>query len=249
MSGLGTYLRLEVLRALRNRRYVVFTLGFPLLFYLLFTGIYDRQARAAGLDFDALYMVSMAAYGALGAALNTNGARLAMERAGGWARQLRVTPLSAPAYVLAKTLTALVAAGPAVLLVSLAGVAVHGVRLSAGAWAAYLAGTWLGALPFAVLGVLAGYLFDSDSAQGGALLLYFVLAILGGMWFPVQVMPKVMADAARLLPSYHYAALGWNAVTGQPIGWGHLAVLVGYGAAFAALAAWRYRHDEAREYA
>ena len=46
----------------------------------------------------------------------------------------------------------------------------------------------VGALPFAALGLLLGYLFDANSAQGGMMITYFALAILGGLWVPVTNM-------------------------------------------------------------
>ena len=36
MTGLGAFVRFEVLRLLRNPRYVAITLGFPVVFYSLF---------------------------------------------------------------------------------------------------------------------------------------------------------------------------------------------------------------------
>lgn len=249
MSGFGPYLGFEIRRTLRNPAYIMFTLGFPLAFYLLFTSLYGGQASPPGFNFNAWYMASMAAYGALGAALNANGTRLAMERGGGWARQLRVTPLTPQAYVLAKATMALAVAGPALGLVTLAGIALHHVQLTPSGWVGYALGMWLGVTPFATLGVLIGYIFDSQSANGGALVIYFGLSILGGLWFPPQIMPRLMRHIAYVLPSYHYVALGWNAVAHQWLGWGHLAVLLAYTAGFGLLAMWRYRRDEAKEYA
>jgi len=252
MSGLGGYLWLEIRRTLRNRQFIIFTLGFPIGFYLLFTMLYGGQNLGSGagaLSFNAFYMVSMAAYGALGATMNSNGTRIASERAAGWSKQLRATPLPPLAYVLGKVGMAICVTVPAVVLVLLAGVLVHHVRLAGLEWVQLLLGLWLGAIPFATLGVLLGYLLDSESAQSGVMIAYFALSILGGLWFPYQVMPKAMQLIARLLPSYHYAAIGWNAVTGQPVGWTHVWVLLLYTVIFSFLAMRRYQRDEAREYA
>ena len=252
MKGFATYLWMEIRRTVRNGRYLTFTIGFPVGFYLLFSALYGRQTAGnalGGLSFNTLYMVSMCAYGAMGAALTSNGARLAAERSGGWTRQLRVTPLTPAAYVLARMATAICVALPAVLLVGLSGVLVHHVHLAGSAWVGLIAGIWLGTIPFAALGVFLGYALDSESAYGGVMIVYFGLAILGGLWFPYAIMPHGMQLAARILPGYHYASLGWNAVAGRGPGWRNLAILAAYTAVFALAAAWRYRRDEAREYA
>ena len=84
----------QLRRVARNRQYLVFTVVLPALFTIFFTKIfggmttgpaeYQRQA--------ALYMVSMMAYGGLGAALGAT-IRISFDRASGCLRQLRVTPV------------------------------------------------------------------------------------------------------------------------------------------------------------
>lgn len=252
MKGFLSYLWLEVRRTLRNPRYILFTIGFPVGFYLIFTSIYGKAtlgSGAAALQFAAFYMVSMATYGVMGATLNSNSTGLANERASGWSRQLRVTPLAPPAYVLGKAVMAMVLALPALLLVALLGAVLHHVQMSAADWLGFLLGTWLGSIPFAALGILMGYVLDTQSAQSGTMIVYLGLSLLGGVWFPYQIMPHAMQDVARLLPSYHLASLGWNAVSGHWIGTGHLAVLAAYTVIFGVIAMRRYRRDESREYA
>ena len=86
----------ELLRAFRNRRFLIFSLGFPLVLYFA-----DRRRRTAtidslggtGISAPLYYMVGLAAFGAMTAMLST-GARIAGERTVGWNRQLRITPLT-----------------------------------------------------------------------------------------------------------------------------------------------------------
>ncbi len=48
MTGLGTFLRFEVLRLLRNVRYVGITVGFPVVFYILFLNDEHPAAQIDG---------------------------------------------------------------------------------------------------------------------------------------------------------------------------------------------------------
>ncbi len=246
---MARYLKLEVLRVLRNARFLIFTIGFPLGFYLLFVSMYGGAGRVGGLPMDAYFLVSMASFGTLGAALNSAGTRLAIERAGGWTRQLRVTPLSAGRYVATKGLSAMLSAVPGLALVALAAGLLDHLALPFGTWARILAVAWLGALPFATLGILLGYLFDSESAQSGVMVTYFGLSILGGLWIPFQMLPSVLQDIGRALPSYYLVHLGWGTLAGAPPSLRDIGVLAAYAAAFAVLAMWRFRRDEHREYA
>ena len=106
------YLRLEVRRSLRNRRYLVFTVVFPVMLYVLYTAVLPDTASGpiAGLPWNVYFLVSMAAYGAMGAAMSQANP-IATERRQGWARQLRVTPLPSLAYVAAKVASAVAVPG------------------------------------------------------------------------------------------------------------------------------------------
>lgn len=157
-------------------------------------------------------------HGVMGATLNGHSVAPATQRASGWSRQLRVTPLAPAAYVLGKAVLAMLVALPALLLVALLGAPVRHVQRAAPEWTAFPLGTWLGSIPTAALGILLGYVLDSQSAQSGTMIVYLGLSLLGGIWFPYQVMPRAMRLVARLLPSYHLASLGWNAAAGHWIG-------------------------------
>jgi ABC-2 type transport system permease protein len=241
-----TYLKTEILRVLRNRRYVILALAVPVGFYLLFGKLGDDGRPVRGSGVTSFFMVSMAAYSAMLAVLFMGGARLAAERAGGWTRLLRVTPLPPWGYLAVKALAAMTIALPSILLVGATGFVAGPVRLGAGAWAELVLLMWLGTLPFAALGVLIGYLFDADTAQPVTVVSALLLSLLGGMWIPTARMPDTMRQIAHVLPGYHLADLGWRAVAGQAPVLADGLVLLAYGAAFAALATWRYRRDEAR---
>ena len=64
------------------------------------------------------------------------------------------------------------------------------------------------------LGILVGTIADGDGAQGLTMALYLVLAALGGLWMPVQILPSALQTVAKTLPSYHLAQLGWHIAQG-----------------------------------
>jgi ABC-2 type transport system permease protein len=241
-----TYLKLEVLRVLRNRRYRILALAVPIGFYLLFGKLMNTGGDIRGTGVQSWFMVSMAAYSAMLAVVFMGGSRLAAERLGGWTRVLRVTPLPAWGYMATKVLAALLLALPSILLVSATAAIAGPVRLGAGEWAQTVLLLWVGTLPFAAFGILLGYLFDADTAQPVSIVSILLLAMLGGLFIPTVAMPAVMRHIAHVLPSYHLADLGWRAVGGLAPHAADLLVLAAYAAAFAVLIMWRYRRDEAR---
>ena len=237
IGAMAALVPLESRRSLRNRRYLMFSIGFPVVFYLLFTSIGQGSLSTA---FKETYLVSMAAYGAIGAALSA-AAIIALERSTGWARQLRVTPLPPSAYVGAKLLVATVTTVPAVIFVGLAAQLVNHVALPGAAWVQFVVSLGLGAIPFAAIALLIGYLAEGDSAQPLVMLVYFPMAILGGLWFPISALPTSLATIGSMLPSYHLASLGMAAIAGRAPDLTDIANLAAWTAVVGALVVWRYR--------
>jgi ABC-2 type transport system permease protein len=210
------FLALEMRRCLRDVRYLVIAVAMPIGLYLLFTGLFGAHGqRAQGLPQPAELMVAMIAYGAMWAVFSATGPRIAQERATGWTRQLRVTPLSPASALAGKLVTALAAALPAMALVALTAVISHHVQLSAAQWLALLAAMWAAVLPLALLGLAIGYLASDDVAFPLTMALYFALGALGGLWMPPSVMPHLMRDIGQALPSDGLAELGWRIAGGQ----------------------------------
>jgi ABC-2 type transport system permease protein len=248
VNGLSAYLGLEIRRTLRSVPYLLFTVGFPLMFYLLFSGMFGRFGAPGGVSYNAYLMVSMVAYGALGAAINANAVRLSTERASGFVRQLRVTPLAPAAYIGAKALMAVLVCVPSFVVVGIAAHLVHGVDLAWSQWLELAGCVLLGSIPFAVLGVLLGYAFDASAGQAGTQVVYFGLSLLGGLWIPVAQMPHALGVIAHWLPSYYFGDLGWRVIARQAIPAADILILAAYTLGLLVLAAWRYRTAEAREY-
>jgi len=238
------YARYELLRTFRNRRFYIFSFGFPLVLYYAIAGPNRNVASLGGTGISAplYFMVGLAAFGTMNAVLGS-GARIAAERSVGWNRQLRLTPLSTRTYFRVKVLTAYAMALVAIALLYIAG-ATLGVRLKAGNWVEMTVLILVGLIPFAGLGILMGHLLTPDSigpAMGGTTAL---LALLGGVWFPVT--GGAMHAVAEGLPSY-WLVQAAHVGLGEP-GWGTLGwAVVAAWSVGAGLAAGRaYQRDTQR---
>lgn len=240
-----TLVKLEILRTLRNRKFMFFSVLYPALLFLVFTASSQAKKKIDGLDltYAAYYMVAMAAFGAMTAVLMGNAERIAREREKGWVRQLRLTALPGRGYVTAKIASAATVSLPSIVLVLVLGGVVQDVRLDAWQWAAILVCTWAGSLVFAALGVAIGYVATADVARPIAMLFYFMLAGLGGLWFPFTNFPNWLQNIADYLPGRPYAALGQSIEFGNAPHLKDVLVLLFYLLLFAGGAAWMYRKD------
>jgi len=183
MSGTLLLARAEIGRLRRNKRYLIFTVALPVLLYLIFA----KQSQSAyGVSYKAFYMVGMASFGAFSGAFNNNTIRISQERKDGWIRQLRLTPLPANGYVVAKIIASMAITVPSIVIVLLLGRFYGGIQLPAWKWVVIGVTIWLGTLIFAALAVAVGYKLDPNSVQPVAFVIYFLFVIFGGLWFPLS---------------------------------------------------------------
>jgi ABC-2 type transport system permease protein len=238
------YTRYELLRLLRNRRLLVFSLGFPLALYYAIAAPNrgEQDLAGAGISAPVYFMVGLAAFGTMNTVLGVGG-RIAGERTIGWSRQLRLSPLPSGAYFTAKLLTAYAGALLTIGALYAAGATLD-VRLGAGDWAAMTFLLLVGLTPFAALGVLMGHLLTSDTvgpAIGGVTAL---LALLGGAWYPIT--GGTMQAIAEALPSYWLVQASHVGLGGHAWGATGWAVVCAWSVAAAVAAAWAYRRDTQR---
>lgn len=243
MSMAMTYTLISARSTFRNTRFVLFTLALPLVMYLLFNGLYGNQRAAfSDISVSAYLMVSMAAYGGLGAAINA-GARVAIERQTGWNRQLRLSALSPRTYMSSKSVVSLLVALPAIILVFLAGALIGHVRLPIQTWLGAGLGVWLALIPFAVMGLVIGFVATADSVQSLSVLVYMGMAILGGLWFPVDQLSVFLQSLAKVLPSYWVGQVGRSILGGQGIPLAGVLVLAAWTVGLGVFGAFAYRRS------
>ncbi len=247
MTGLLAFGRFEVGRLLRSWKFLSVTVGFPVIFYMLFLSDHNPDKVIDGaVSWRVYLMVSMCSFGALIAALNAGGSRLSTERASGWARQLRVTPIPAWSYVATKVTASMLVVLPVLIVVEVVGMSFGGVRLDLSLWVELTALLWVTALPFAVLGVFVGFMVNAETAYPVVTALMFVLGYFGGLFNPVGSMPQAMQTAARALPSFHHASLGLALVDGHGFGIQDALVLAAYAVVLSLAVLWKHRVEESR---
>jgi ABC-2 type transport system permease protein len=239
-----TLLGLELKRMLRNRRTVVFTLILPAALTLSFGGQSGWEDRAGSGNVAAYILVSMALYGAALTAAAT-GSMVAMERAVGWSRQLRLTPLNPVAYILTKALVALCMGGLAIIAVNVIGRIQGKAEMPTHVWVLSMVVTLFCTLTFAALGVFVGYIVPGENAMqilGPGLAL---LSFLGGLFIPLSQYAHAVRLVAYWTPMYGVAEVARAPLTHE-LPWYAVANAVVWCALFVAGAAWRMSKDTAR---
>lgn len=244
LGGLSlTLLSLEARRRLRNRRAMIFSVLLPVAFFLMFTTTdYSSMPYGNG-NVVANMMVGMALYGAL---MTTTGAGAAVsnERASGWSRQLRLTPLKPIAYITAKAIVGILISALAIGAVYACGPLRH-AQMPASVWISSALIIWFGSLVFVAFGLFVGYLLPSDNAMQVVGPLMALLAFLGGMFIPLTP-GSTMDRIGSLTPMYGLHNLALWPMGAESFSWWWVVNVLTWLSVFLGGAAWRMGRDTAR---
>ncbi|WP_241238273.1 ABC transporter permease [Nocardioides pantholopis] len=244
LGGFSTVvLRIELRRMLRNRRTLLFAMAFPAALFLSFGGQENAEDSVGNGNVAAYIMVSMALYGAALTAAS-GGASVAAERALGWSRQLRLTPLHPAVHVLTKAVLALVLGAVAITVVNLVGLAQGKPEMPLDVWLACGLLTLACTLVFAALGVFVGYLVPGESAMqvlGPGLAL---LGFLGNVFIPMET-GSTIHRVAEWTPMFGVAEISRWPLTGD-LGTGAVVNAVAWLVVFVVGAAWCLGRDTGR---
>lgn len=238
-------LKSELLRTMRNKRFVFFTIIMPIAFYFIFTSSMDGDLTVDGIDWAAYYLMSMSAYGVVGSGITTLSQKFSRERSQGWSRLLRITPLPSWAFVLSKVIAqGLINLCMIIILFIIASV-VKGVELTAAQWIESGLWIWFGSFSFMALGTLVGTIRNSDVVQVVGMIVYLGMSMLGGLWFPVESMSDTMRAIAHAMPTYWLGHGAWNLIGGGAFDWNGVFVLGAYVIGFVILSSYIMRKQEA----
>lgn len=201
----GVYIReasTEVIKAARMPQFAIPTIVLPPAFYALFAlGMGRGDVQMA-----TYTLATFGVYAVMAPALFGFGANVASERETGQLELKRLSPMPAGAHVTAKLFATMVFSAVAIALVYALGL-YAGVQLSIAQWATLAALHILAVVPFALIGLGIGYRLGQKGAIAIVNILFLGMAVMGGLWMPIAVLPEVIQTVAWALPSYHLGEL------------------------------------------
>ena len=244
-----TEAKYEIIKQMRIPAFMIPTIGFPIMFYVLFGIVMPGNGSTS--HFASTYMLATyGAFGVIGIALFALGVGVAIERGQGWLAVKRASPMPVSAYFFAKYVTTLVIGVVLMLLMCAVGAIFGHVRLPLSQWLLLIVAETLGAIPFCAMGLAIGYLAGPNSAAPIVNVIYLPMAFLSGLFIPAEMLPKFLQSFAVALPPYHLGrlaldAVGIEAASHAP---GHIAALLGFGLFFTIIAFIAYRRDDGKTY-
>jgi ABC-2 type transport system permease protein len=242
--------KMELRKMARLKQYSLSIVAFPLMFYIFFGLAMASSFSQGPMSVSKYLLATYGAFSVMGATLYAFGAGVAVERGMGWLEVKRASPMPAGAYLAAKMAVSVTFGAIVVTLLFALGAIFGGVRMPAGQWLLLWSALVAGALPFGAIGLAIGSFAGPNSAPGTVNAIYLPMAFLGGLWMPIEVMPKMLQQIAPCLPSYHFGQIAL-AILGAPAQGSvlvHVEALLGFGLVFAGVAWLAQSRDHEKMY-
>ncbi|HET9473188.1 MAG TPA: ABC transporter permease, partial [Steroidobacteraceae bacterium] len=220
-------IRFELIKMIRNPMFVIPTLLFPMMFFVLF-GIFMGSARG-NIEMAKIAFSGYTVFGAMAPGLFGFGVSLAVEREQGMLTFRQAIPMPAGSFLLARMVMAMIfVAIVALCMITLAVLVAH-VPLTFTQGLTVFVVNVLGVLPFCAIGLYIGSLVSGQAAPAIVNLFFLPLAFLSGLWFPLQLLGDTLQQLGPLWPPYHLLQLSLQAADRPYFGStaNHIGALVG----------------------
>ncbi|MFC5630478.1 MULTISPECIES: ABC transporter permease [Streptococcus] len=230
MTRLTALLKREWLLAIRSWKSLIMTLGMPVGFFLLFSATNDVSDLPVAVQnhiFKQVLMM-MTISSVLSLVFYNLPYLLQEDRMRNRVRAILHTPVTYWEYYLVKTLRLLFFFGISISVVFTVGYVVKDIQMSLVEWVMSVVLILLGTFLMLPLGILLGQIKSSETLSLFSNLCYMGLAILGGLWYPMESFPAWLQKVTKLTPTHHFLNL-LVSYYDKDFSWRSLAILAGYG--------------------
>ncbi|MDO5049203.1 MAG: ABC transporter permease [Actinomycetaceae bacterium] len=212
----------NVIIAMTNPWNLVFTIGLPVMIYLIFGTIEMAEQPLEHGNVAAAVLVSMAQYATV-MAISMLTAEIAIESSKGWTRTMALTPLGVRAYMFAKVLISVIVGIIVLILIFTIGHAT-GSQMDFPTWVTTFGLIVILSVVPALLGLVVAAMVGGEQAYGVLGGSVALLGFLSGMFVPLDQLNEFFQTFAKFTPLW-----GMNQIALGPLtGWtefDHLAIV------------------------
>ena len=235
MSGVGHALRLVryTNKAFwRNPANAFFTFAFPLMFLVIFTGLFGNDTiTVAGreISVSTFYVSAIAAFSIITATYTNLAINVSFTRDAGVLKRIRGSPLPAWTFMAGRIGHAILVTILLVAIVVTFGALFYDAEVPSRTLPAFLTTVAIGAATFSALGLaLTSVIPNADASPAIVNASILPLLFLSGIFIPIQDPNAWYVTVAKVFPVYHFAE-AMNSAYFSPVGSGfegwHLLVM------------------------
>ncbi|WP_226386301.1 ABC transporter permease [Staphylococcus sp. Marseille-Q1834] len=235
MNNTMMLLKTEYKLMVRRKLTTFLAFIFPLAFYILFSSLIDLPEDAKKVFYKE-YMYSMTTFSLMGFCMMQFPLEIIEEKNNGWYKNLIATPITPFNYFLSKILKTMTLFLFSIILLFSVAHFYKGVNLSLSEWILSGFSLWIGGSLFLTLGLIITQFNEAQKASSIANLINMILAILGGLWFPVQTFPTWLQHISKCTPTYHLCQLALDLGKGNGFNLQSFVILIMYSLVFLIIA-------------
>ncbi|HEU5243451.1 MAG TPA: ABC transporter permease [Gaiellaceae bacterium] len=238
--------RFDLRGFLRNRQARFFTLALPLLFLVIFNGVFgNNKVGPQNLSAKTYYVPGISAMAVIAASFINLVITITVLREQGILKRRRATPIPAWALISGRTLTAIVVSLLSMAVLMLVGRFGYGVHLPPHMIPGVALTAVVGSISFCALGyAFSTAISNEDAAQPMVQAVMLPLYFISGVFIPAVTLPAWLRHVAQVFPVYHLAGGLRHAyapgATGFGVVWSDIGVLALWAAIGIAVALTRF---------
>ena len=197
--------RFDLLGFRRNRQATFFTLVLPLIFLVIFNGIFGDNV-VDGMELKLLYVPGISAMAVIAASFINLVISITVLREEGILKRRRATPVPAWALITGRTLMALAVASTSVVVLLLVGRFAFHVHMPAKHIPGFAITVIAGVITFCVLGyAFSTAISNEDAAQPMVQAVMLPLYFISGIFIQPNALPSWLRQIAKVFPVQHLA--------------------------------------------
>jgi len=197
--------RFDLRGFLRNRQARFFTLALPLIFLVIFTGIFGNDT-VDGIELKTLYVPGISAMAVIAASFINLVISITVLREEGILKRRRATPVPAWVLVAGRALMAVTVSAISVIVLLLFGRFVFHVHMPIHAIPGFAITLVVGSITFCVLGyAFSTAIANEDAAQPMVQAVMLPLYFISGIFIAPPQLPSWLRDIAKVFPVQHLA--------------------------------------------
>lgn len=219
--------KMELQRMVKDKYFLFYSLLMPFILYCLFTYM-SRGTTVDEIDFDYYFLISMTCYSLVMTSVQTFGIQIMYDRKQTWMNYLFTHPITRPQYFISRIVTQLILN---TVIVSLFFFVINLWKRFDRPFSEWMmTSLWLliGSALFLSIGILVAQSRKIETASATANIVVLGLAILGGLWMPLNSFPAWVQSIGEWLPSYLYAQGARGIAAGEGIDFSNIIIISCY---------------------
>lgn len=203
---------------LRNKRFFLFDMLLPIIFYLLYSKVLVSNMPETDLKIWQMnYLISMIIYSCLLGSVITVSNKLFEDKTSHFDILSRLTPLPQWQYYLSRILIFMLLNLISAIGICLVGILVNNLKLSIMTWSLIIFITIIGTIPLIFIGILISFINNPTTVNILNNLVVFPLAIISGLWWPIAMMPDWLQFIGKLMPTFELSSIDQSILYGKII--------------------------------